>query len=107
MHKDKVETICRNAGIRPETREKIGDVDLFLADGFSLPPHKAYAKFGITPFEFPHGMYVTLWWVSRDVEKLDVGRPLFFDVKENSKYARLNAARRDARTFVENRKLAH
>lgn len=93
--------------MRPETREKLGEFDLFLADGFSLPPHRAYARFGIDPTEFPRGMYVTLWWVSRDVEKLDIGQPLFFDVKENSKHARLNSARLEARKFLDERKRAH
>lgn len=107
MDRHKIERMCRNAGMRPEIREKIGNIDLFIADGFSLPPHRWFKKFGVEPEDFPFGMYATLWWVSKKEDHLDVGQPLFFDKMENSKLARINAARKEARLFVERRKKAN
>lgn len=104
MDKNELEQSLRKGGTVPILRERMGDYDLFFSDGFSHPPHLSYQKFGIEPEEFPGGMFVTVWWLGRD-EKLHIGRPLFFDMTEPSKDARINAARQDAaRAFKKLRK---
>ena len=107
MNKDKVEAIFRAAGLKPEERERVGDYNVFLADGFSLPPHYKVARFGVQPHDFPKGCYVTFWWAGRD-EKLHAGRPLMFDALHNPGYdletrkkARLTAALKDAEGHIE------
>lgn len=97
--------------MRPEKRAKLGDYDVFIADGFSLPPHKAYHRFGVGPDDFPGGMYATLWWLSKETEKLDVGQPLFFETfhdrqysLEDKKRARINAGMKAAKDFIAKRK---
>lgn len=112
--KNKIESICRRSGMKPVRRETIDGVEIFIADGFSLMPHNHYRRFGVEPFEFPQGMYVTLWWASKGDEKLDIGQPLFFDVMHNPEYAngskqraRINAALSTAREFLERRRKAH
>ena len=106
-----MEEIFRNGGVKPAGREKLGDWDVFIGDGFSLPPHRAYWRFGVEPEEFDHGMYVTWWWLGKD-EKLDVGQPIFFDVLHNPEYSsedkkqsRINAAVRAAKYFLTRRKV--
>lgn len=107
MNKDKVEQIFRNAGLKPEERIKVRDYDVFLADGFSLPPHHRIRRFGVGASDFPHGCYVTFWWAGRD-EGLHAGRPLFCDAHhersydlETRKKARLTAALKDAEGHIE------
>lgn len=113
MNKDQLERIVRAAGLAPELREKtLYDNELFVADGFSLPPHTAFRRFGIEKDDFKHGCYVTLWWISKGSEKLDIGRPIFFDVMHDieslpiaaRKTARINTARRDAEAFIKRRR---
>jgi len=101
-----METILRKAGMAPEHRQSYGKYDIFIADGFSSPPHQYYKKFGVEPDEFPFGCYVTFWWVSKD-EELDTGQPLFFDAfhdkslsKESKKGARINSALAEAEGFL-------
>ncbi len=108
--KDVMERICRAAGMRPEKRTRHGDYEIFIADGFSLPPHKAYRRFGIEPEDFPMGMYCTLWWTGMS-ERLDTGQPLFFDAFHDNQYdqatrkaARINRALKEAQGFLERRK---
>lgn len=110
MNKDKIETMFRRAGLVPEKREKVGDYEVFIGDGFSAPPHHAYTRFGVGPDEFSFGCYVTFWWVAKD-EKLDTGHPLFFDAFHNPEYdtatkkqARINSALKDAVGFLHTRK---
>lgn len=114
MDKHAIERICRSAGMRPETRTQIEGAEIFIADGFSLPPHRAYQRLGIEPTEFPSGMYCTLWWASRGEDKLDIGQPLFFDVfhdkgrtPDGRKIARVNAAVKEAKAFLQRRKKAN
>ena len=110
MEKNSIERMCRAAGLRPERRERIRDQEVFIADGFSLMPHNAWRRFGVDEDEFKRGMFVTLWWLSKD-EKLDVGQPLFFAVDHNpeldvhsKKQARINAAIKTADKFLTARK---
>lgn len=114
MKKNKIESICRRAGMKPVRRETIDGVEVFIADGFSMMPHPYYRRFGVEPFEFPQGMYVTLWWASKGDENLDIGQPLFFDVMHNPEYAngskqlaRINTAIKTAREFIAARRKAH
>ncbi len=114
MNKDIIEKICRNVGLKPERREQVRGAEIFVADGFSAPPHNDYRRFGIDPTDFPFGCYVTLWWVSKGSEELDTGQPVFFDAFHNPEYdittkklARLNTAMREAKGFLERRKAVH
>jgi hypothetical protein len=109
INKQKIETIFRAAGMVPETRATIGGDEVFIGDGYSEFPHQNYKKFGVDPEEFPFGMYVTFWWIVKGEDKLDTGRPLFFDAlksESRDKHARLNAAIKDADLFIQRRKKA-
>jgi hypothetical protein len=106
MNKHKIEDICRRAGMVPVKRDKIDGAEVFIADGFSTPPHVANRRF-LDPKEFPYGCYVTLWWVSKGEDKLDTGQPLFFDaLKADSRdqHARINTAVKEATSFLRRRK---
>lgn len=112
--KNKVESMCRAAGMKPAARGSSGGMEIFIADGFSAPPHIAFRKFGIEQDEFPMGMYATLWWVSKADEKLDIGQPLFFDALHDAGYStgdkrrmRIKAALKEAESFLSRRKKAH
>lgn len=114
MNKSKIERICRAAGMRPEERKMIRGHEVFIADGFSLMPHTAYQRFGVEPGDFPGGMYVTLWWISKGDEKLDTGQPLFFNALHDPQYdtatkkqARINKAFKTAAEFIDRRRKVH
>jgi len=107
MNKDKIEQMTSDAGLKPVSREKLGEYDLYIADGFSLCPHQKHNKFGIQPMDFPNGMYVTMWWVGRG-EDGGYMHHLFMDAYNDSEYSwedkkimRINAARYDAGKFIE------
>lgn len=108
LNKDKIEKMCRAAGLAPQSRRKVGAYDLFLADGFSLAPHRPWQRFGIEPTEFAGGCYVTFWWLMKGEERLLIAGPIFFDINHNPEYidattrqrARINRAVKDAETFV-------
>jgi hypothetical protein len=107
VNKDKIEAMFRRAGLKPEERIELQDFNVFIADGFSLPPHMNVQRFGVEPLDFPKGCYVTFWWAGKD-EKLHAGRPLFFDaLHENSydletkKKSRLQAALKDAEGHID------
>ena len=115
--KQKIERMCRKAGMKPVRRANYEGAEIFIADGLSVAPHFNYRRFEVWPGEhaekFPGGMYVTLWWVSRGEDKLDAGRPLFFDLFHNPEYAngskqlaRIKSAMSDARSFLDGRKRA-
>lgn len=114
ISKHGIERICRQAGMKPVRRGNINGAEVFIADGFSAPPHQHYRRFGIGPEQFPGGMYVTLWWLSRGEDKLDIGQPLFFELLHDRQFsggskqlARINAAMKEAKTFLERRKKVH
>lgn len=106
--KERIEKMVRDAGLKPQARRAVCDFDLLLADGFSLPPHRHWRRFGIEPQEFPHGCYVTFWWLMKGEDRLFIAGPMFFDIAHNPEYidpetkrrARLNRAEKDAQTFV-------
>lgn len=106
MTKDEMEVMCRKNGLNPVLREKIGNYDLFVADGFSSSPHFRYQKFGVEPGEFPTGMFVTLWWLGRD-EKNHIGRPMFMEPTEFKLEWRINAARKDAKKALKKLRKSH
>lgn len=113
MHKDKLEAMCRAAGLTPERRVRVGDFDVLVADGLSRPPHQFWRRFGINADEFPGGCYATLWLVAKD-ERLDIAAPIFFELLHDpllssgmKKTARVNTAIREAAGFIQRRKAAH
>jgi hypothetical protein len=105
MTKADMERICRAAAMPPVARETLDDGhEIFIADGFSLPPHWMHRHFGIEPTDFPRGAYATIWWAAKGEAGLDVGAPLYFDVghdpsipRESKQRARINAAIKDAK----------
>lgn len=100
-----MERMCRAAAMPPVHRDTLADGrEIFIADGFSLPPHYAHRHFGVTPKDFPDGAYATMWWAGRGEDQLDVGAPLYFDVghdpsipRESKQKARINAAMKHAK----------
>lgn len=109
MDKDRMERIFAKGGVTPVERVHVRNYDIFLGEGFSLAPHRIYRKFGVDATDFPSGMYVTWWWIGKD-EKLDTGRPLFFDVfhdpkldPPSKKKARIAAAIADAKDHMQQR----
>lgn len=110
-NKDKIEKMCRAAGLKPERRSKIRGLDVLIADGFSLPPHINFRKFGVAAKDFPEGCYVTFWWLMKGEDKMYVGCPLMFDANHDPQYdqstrklARINSALKHAGEIVENMK---
>ena len=90
----------------PVKRTNIDGAEVFIADGFSSPPHVRLRKF-LTADEFPFGCYASLWWASKGEDKLDTGQPLFFDAlsaDSRNQHARINAAIKEARKFLTERK---
>lgn len=102
-----IEEMCAKAGMQPIARSKAGDYDIYVSDGFSLPPHRAFNKFGVDPDEFKNGCYVTFWWLMRGEENLLVAAPAIFDVYHDMSYdpatkkqMRANKAIEDATAIV-------
>lgn len=111
MKKNKIESICRAGGMRPVKRDKFDGAEIFIADGFSEWPHQNYRRLGLGPDVFIGGCYVTLWWVSKGEEDLDIGQPLFFERYHDGGYtetskqlARINTANETAKAYLEKRK---
>lgn len=111
LDKDSFEKMVRNAGMRPELRQPLRDLEIYVADGFSMMPHNPWRRFGVEADEFPQGMYVTLWMLSKREGVMGAGRPMFCDVFHNpeldgpsKKQARINAAIADADKHLEDKK---
>jgi len=105
--KDQIEAMCRVARATPEKRLTVGDYDLLISDGFSLPPHFAYRRFGIDADEFKNGCYVTVWWLMKGDDRLYGGGRCVFDAFHDPEYdmatkkrARINTAIKTAEQFV-------
>ncbi len=113
--KTDMERMCRDAAMPPVHRETLADGrEIFVADGFSLPPHFMHRHFGITPKDFPYGCYATMWWAAKGEDRLDVGAPLYFDVghdpkipRDRKQKARIRAAVKHARDHFEKIRKAH
>lgn len=100
QEKNRIERVFDNLGLKPVTREKFGDYEIFYGDGFSKAPHFLWqTRMEIQPGEFKNGAFVTFWWVGKD-EKLLIGRPCFFEPDQLSQNGRVNAAREDAMAVV-------
>lgn len=113
MNKHKIEDIARRSGMVPVSRTNIDGAEVFIADGFSSPDliDVRFKRFGITKEDFPGGCFATLWWISRQEDKLDIGQPLFFELfhdrtmsSEGKKNARINTAVNEAKQFLDMRK---
>ena len=99
MSKDKIEAMCRKAGLIPQAKRTVKGREVCIADGFSLFPHIAFARAGVKLGEFPSGAFVTMWWLGRQEGMFALGEPIFFDafhdphMEQGSKrQARINAA---------------
>jgi hypothetical protein len=77
MDKEQVEDKLRRQGTVPLLRERMGDYDLYISEGYSSPPHLSAQRLGIKPEDFPGGMHVTFYWLGKD-EKLHFGSPSFY-----------------------------
>lgn len=113
MNKEQMERVFAAGGVKPVDRVRLRDHDVFIGEGFSLPPHRIYRRFGVSETDFPRGMFATWWWIGKD-EKLDTGQPLFFDTFHNPEYdaatkkiARKNTAIKEAVGFLNRRKAVH
>lgn len=111
MDKQIIENACRKAGLTPATREKRGDYDIFIADGFSEKPYPTFKRFGVEKHEFPNGAFCTIWFVAKGEDKFDVGQPLLFEPDHDPQYdkntkrtARINTAKAEAHGFLNTRK---
>lgn len=110
-----MERICRAAAMPPVWRDTLEDGrEIFVADGFSMPPHRMHRHFGIGPDQFPYGAYATMWWASRGEDDLFVGAPLYFEAGHDPKYSaadkkrmRINAALKHAKDLLGVRKVIH
>lgn len=112
LGKEKIEKMCREAGMKPVERSNFKGYELFVADGFSAPPHWKFRHFGVGPQAYPLGAYFTLWWVSKGEEKLDAGAMIHCDAlhdpghtKEHKQKLRINTAIKEATDFLEKRKV--
>lgn len=111
MKKDKLESMCRMAGMQPAHRENLphGEV-LFVSEGFSAQPHITYQKFGASKDDFPYGAYCAAWFVANGEDHVVAGQPLLFDAFHDTgwdmpskKRARVNRALEEAHAFLEAR----
>lgn len=110
MHKDKLESMCRAAGMAPEQKETCPDGEIYVADGFSATPHETFRSFGVSPGEFPFGAFGTMWWIADGEGHIKIGQPLIFDAlhdkekgwnQADKKRARINAAMKAAHEVLE------
>jgi len=98
--KSDMERMCIAAGMQPQKRVTVDGRDVFIADGFSSPPHTNFHRFGLEADEFPYGCYVTFWLTDARKSEIGLGRPLFFDALQSSsrdRDARVREAIKDAK----------
>ena len=107
-NRDQIEEMCRAAGLTPEAKRTIRGKEVCIADGFSRTPAVTFKRLGVSPGEFPHGAYVTMWWLSKQEGALLFGEPLFFDALHDldielssRKRARINSAILRAQSVIE------
>lgn len=106
LNKDRIEDMCRRAGLIPAGRRPMRGYDVLIADGESAPPHDAFRRFGVEEDEFEDGCFVTFWWLLKD-EFLFVANPIFFEKDHDpwldpasKKQARINRAMQTAEEWV-------
>lgn len=107
ISKKEAEEMGRKAGLKPVSRQELKGFDLLISDGFSLPPHKSFRRFGVDADDFPSGCYVTMWWLMKGEDHMFVGHALMFDVFHDPEYdrdskvkMRINSAVSDANNFL-------
>jgi len=101
--KEDMERMCVAAGMQTQPRRTIEGKEVFIADGFSSPPHAAFGRFGLTPEEFPFGCFVTFWLTEARKSEIGMGRPLFFDALASTsrdRDARIREAVKDATASI-------
>lgn len=93
--------MCRAAGMEPVSRDKVRAREIFIADG-KIKDVDDFRKFGLGPGSTEK--YATIWFASRGMDDLDIGRALFFNSDhEGGKKGRINAALKDAKESIEAR----
>ncbi len=108
MTKERIEKMCRNAGMVPVDRRAANGIDVVVADGFAPRPEITFQKFNVDAKQFPLGCYGTFWWALRsDTEGFLIAYPLFFDAlhnpgmrPEDKQRARVEAAFENADEFL-------
>lgn len=108
MTKDRIEKMCRRAGLVPAERREVQGFAVVVADGFTATPSRTFNKFGIGKEDFPFGCYGTFWWALwGDDDAFVIAYPLFFDAfhdpsipKDDKQRARVNAAFENADEFL-------
>lgn len=64
----KFERVCRDSGLEPVKKIKVGERIVLIADGYTNDGPN---------FKGPH--YTTLWAVGKHEDMLEVARPLYFE----------------------------
>lgn len=88
MKNEKFEELCRQAGCVPVKHVTLDDCEVFIADGFRNS-HPGY----------PHPSYRTIWAISRG--GLEVMRDLYIKLGDGDLQARINAAMKDAKLWID------
>lgn len=101
MNKDKIEQMCRKAGLIPARRETIKGHDVCVADGFSQEPHITFARMGVSEGEFPNGAYVTMWWAAQGEQRMQMAEPLFFEPRHDPEYDLITKKRARVNTAIQ------
>lgn len=108
LNKNRIEKLCRAAGMVPEARRSAHGHEVFVADGFSLWPHYKMRHFGLGPDMFDGGCYITLWWIPQGEDKVLTGTALYCEPRHDPDYdlatrkqMRINAAVANAAEIVQ------
>jgi hypothetical protein len=114
IDKEVIERCCRLARMTPEKRARVGEHDVFVADGFHPQPFPAFERMGVKENEFPMGCYATTWWTAQGEDKVEMGTIFFCEpfhdpgyTVETKKQARINTALREAEGFLKRREQQH
>lgn len=99
------------AQMQPAHKERVGEYEVYVGDGYSFVPHVTYKRFGAEPEDFPCGAFCTIWFVARNEDCFEVGAPALYRTDHNpeldansKKRARINRAVKDASDFIKYRK---
>lgn len=105
MNKCKMEDMFVSAGFQPIERAKHGEYDIYIADGFSRPPHHALqSKFGFDKDDYEFGCYVTFWLLYKGGELQSNGGFVVCEPDQVNPRLRAKAAIKHAVGFLETRK---
>ena len=101
--KANMERMVRAAHAKPVARARVRGRQIFIADGFSLPPHTAYRWVAnIEPTDYPNGAHVTMWWSGE--ETVRDGTWLVWDANHNPEYSEADKLRGRIHAAIENAK---